>query len=88
MLLDLQHEEVVLCLNYQQQFYELQPDQDKVLLPWYFKGEVYHQFKMNVKVGVNPVTVGRDPGTLQYCLLVWKEDMPGLKCRRFHIFII
>ena len=37
-------EEVVLWLNYQQQFYELQPDQDEVLLPWSFKVEVYRQF--------------------------------------------
>ena len=33
-------EEVVLWLNYQRQFYELQPDRDEVLLPWSFKGEV------------------------------------------------
>ena len=76
-------EEVVLWLNYQRQFYELQPDRDEVLLPWSFKGEVYRQFKFNPNLGLNPVTVGRDPCTLQYFLLVWKEDVPGLKC---HVF--
>ena len=35
-----------------------------------------------------PVRVGRDPCTLQYFLLVWKEDVPGLKCRRFHRFMV
>jgi len=81
-------EEVVLWLNYQRQFYELQPDRDEILLPWSFKGEVYRQFKLNPNLGSNPVTVGRDPCTLPYFLLVWKEDVPGLKCRRFHRFMV
>ena len=81
-------EEVVLWLNYQRQFYELQPDRDEVLLPWSFKGEVYRQYTINPNLGNNPVTIGRDPCTLQYFLLVWKEDVPGLKCRRFHRFMI
>ena len=81
-------EEVVLWLNYQRQFYELQPDRDEVLLPWSFKGEVYRQYKINPKVGSNSVTVGRDCCTLQYFLLVWKADVPGLKCRRFHRFMV
>ena len=81
-------EEVVLWLNYQRQFYELQPDRDEVLLPWSFKGEVCRQLRINPNVGSNPVTVDRDPCCLQYFLLVWKEDVPGLKCRRFHRFMV
>ena len=34
------------------------------------------------------VTVGREPCTMQYFLLGWKEDVPALKCRRFHRFMI
>ena len=81
-------EEVVLWLNYQRQFYELQPDRDEVLLPWSFKGEVYRQYVKNPQVGNNTVTHGREPCTIQYFLLVWKEDVPGLKCRRYHRFMI
>ena len=82
-------EEVVLWLNYQRQFYEIQPDRDEVLLPWSFKGEVYRQYKLNPTVGSCTVElVHRDPCTLQYFLLVWKQDVPGLKCRRFHRFMI
>ena len=36
----MKREEVVLWLNYQRQFYELQPDRGEVLLLW-SKGEVY-----------------------------------------------
>ena len=80
---------MVLWLNYQRQFYEIQPDRDEVLLPWSFKGEVYRQYKLNPTVGSSTIEiVHRDPCTLQYFLLVWKQDVPELKCRRFHRFMI
>ena len=81
-------EEIVLWLSYQKHFYELQPDRDEVLLPWSFKGEVYRQYVLNPKVGDNTVTEDRQACCMQYFLKVWKEDVPGLKCRRFHRFMI
>ena len=63
-------------------------DKDVVLLLWSFKGEVYRQYVLNPKVGDNTVTEDRQACCMQYFLKVWKEDVPGLKCRRFHRFMI
>ena len=49
-------------------------------MPWSFKREEYRQ-------GSNPVTEEREPCTMQYYLLMWKEDVPGLKCRKFQRFV-
>ena len=68
-------DEMVLWLNYQQQFHEFQPDRDEVLLPWSFKGEVSRQFVQNPQVGNIPATVGR--------VNVRKDDVSGLKCATF-----
>ena len=71
---------MVLWLNYQRQFYEIQPDRDEVLLPWSFKGEVYRQYKLNPTVRSCTVElVHRDPcGVETRCARVEVSQVPSI----------
>ena len=76
-------------LNHQKSFYDIQPDRDEVLLPWSFKGEVYKQYcTTGAAIVPEMFQENFDPCTSVYFLLVWKADVPDLKCRRFHRFMI
>ena len=82
-------EHVAMWLNHQKSFYDIQPDRDEVLLPWSFKGEVYKQYCITgAAIVPEMIQENFEPCTSVYFLLVWKADVPDLKCRRFHRFMI
>ena len=82
-------EHVSMWLNYQKSFYDIQPDRDEVLLPWSFKGEVYqHYIDSGSVIAPETTTDEFSPCHRVYFLLVWKSDVPDLKCRRFHRFMV
>ena len=78
-------EHVAMWLNHQKSLYDIQPDRDEVLLPWSFKGE--HYIYTGSVVAPESTTDKFSPRYRVYFLLVWKSDVPDLKCRQFHRFM-
>jgi hypothetical protein len=80
-------EHVACWLNLQKAFYDIQPDRDYVALPFAFKVEVYNQYcKETFSSPEFDKTWPRVQKSLFYD--VWKKDVKGLKCCRFHRFMV
>jgi hypothetical protein len=61
---------------------------DEVMLPFYFKREVYEDYCSNSKSLFQSMDPSGDwmKCTEQYFKRVWKADVPSLKCKKYHRF--
>jgi hypothetical protein len=77
-------------LHEQKKFYDIQPDRDYVIIPVAFKKRVYDMYlkDLNEQVSLREGLQKWQTVSKAMFYRVWKRDVKGLRCSKFHRFMI